>query len=150
MMNENTTMTQAQVEGFGIDAKVPMVPQDVLDIDYAKAFASYTEQEQKEIMELANAIDVRKIDNVMSYGSVALKATFEQCGAFLKDERGSKAELPKAMMTSTLSCRNPMCCKSSSSNLWVLEEIAAHRKLKIVQLLITSCWQSSELPAILG
>lgn len=36
MMNENTTMTQAQVEGFGIDAKVPMVPQDVLDIDYAK------------------------------------------------------------------------------------------------------------------
>lgn len=92
MMNENTTMTQAQVEGFGIDTKVPMVPQDVLDIDYAKAFASYTEQEQKEIMELANAIDVRKIDNVMRYGSVALKATFEQCGAFLKDERGSKAD----------------------------------------------------------
>ena len=30
MMNENTTMTQAQVEGFGIDAKVPMVPQDRL------------------------------------------------------------------------------------------------------------------------
>ena len=85
MMNENTTMAQAQVEGFGIDAKVPVVPQDVLDIDYAKAFASYTEQEQKEIMELAQAIDVRKIDNVMSYGSVALKATFVQCGAFLKD-----------------------------------------------------------------
>lgn len=92
MMKENTTIGQTQVEGIGIDVKVPVVPQDVVAIDYAKALASYTEQEQKEIMELASAIDVRKIDNVMSYGSVALKATFEQCGAFLKDERGSKAD----------------------------------------------------------
>lgn len=91
-MKKNTTNGQAQVEGIGIDVKVPVAPQDVVAIDYAKALASYTEQEQKEILELAAAIDVRKIDNVMSYGSVALKATFEQCGAFLKDERGSKAD----------------------------------------------------------
>lgn len=28
----------------------------------------------------------------MNYGSVALKTTFEQCGKFLKDERGSQAD----------------------------------------------------------
>lgn len=92
MMKENTTKGMAQVEEFGIEAKVPMAPDDVAAIDYAKALASYTKQEQKEIMELASAIDVRKIENVMSYGSTALKATFEQCGEFLKDERGSKAD----------------------------------------------------------
>lgn len=91
-MKENTTMAQAQVNEIGINVQVPVVPQDVVDIDYEKALASYTEQEQNEIMQLASTIDVRKIDNVMSYGSVALKATFEQCGAFLKDERGSKAD----------------------------------------------------------
>jgi len=89
---KNTTMDQAQVEGIGVNVQVPVVPQDVLPIDCEKALASYTEQEQVEIMDLASSIDVRKIDNVMSYGSVALKATFEQCGAFLKDERGSKAD----------------------------------------------------------
>lgn len=92
MKNENTTKGMAQVEKFGVEANVPVVPQDVADIDYAKALASYTQKEQKEIMELASAIDVRKIENVMSYGSTALKATFEQCGEFLKDERGSKAD----------------------------------------------------------
>ena len=60
------------------------------DIDYAKAFASYTEQEQKEIMELANAIDVRKIDNVMSYGSVALKATLNNVGLSSKMREEAK------------------------------------------------------------
>lgn len=92
MMKENTTMGQSQVEGIGINVQVPVVPQDVVPLDYAKALASYTEQEQKEIMELASAIDVRKTDNVMSYGSVPSKAIFEQCGAFLKDERGTKAD----------------------------------------------------------
>lgn len=43
-------------------------------------------------MTLAENVDVRKIENVMSYGSNVLTKTFEQCGALLKDERGSEAD----------------------------------------------------------
>lgn len=81
-----------QTEEFGVKVQVPVMPEDVLPINCKTAMASYTEAEQNEIMALANSIDVRKIENVMSYGSVALKATFDQCGAFLKDERGSHAD----------------------------------------------------------
>lgn len=37
-------------------------------------------------------MDVKKIENVMSYGSNVLTKTFDQCGALLKDERGSDAD----------------------------------------------------------
>lgn len=77
---------------IGVSVNIPIKPEEVLPLNCQEALASYTEAEQKEIMALADSIDVRQIENVMSYGAVALKRTFDQCGDFLKDERGSQAD----------------------------------------------------------
>lgn len=81
-----------QVQNIGVQVDIPVTKTDVVPINYQQALASYTEQERQEIIALADNIDVRKIENVMSYGSVPLKKTFDQCGSFLKDERGSYAD----------------------------------------------------------
>lgn len=83
---------EAQVEGFGLQVSIPETPTDVVPLNCQAAFASFTEAEKQEILSLADSIDVTKIENVMAYGSVALKSTFDQCGEFLKDERGSEAD----------------------------------------------------------
>lgn len=90
MEMNNEMATQAQNIGLQVD--IPVTKADVVPINYQQALASYTEQERKEIIELADNIDVRKFENVMSYGAVPLKKTFDQCGSFLKDERGSYAD----------------------------------------------------------
>lgn len=65
---------------------------DVLPINIEAAFNSLEPAEQQEITALADSIDVTKFDNVMSYGSEVLKKTFDQCGQFLKSEKGSEAD----------------------------------------------------------
>lgn len=96
-MDNNNQMTQTtpavpDVSNVGLSVSVPVTAADVVPLNYQQALASYTEAERQEIVALANSIDVRKIENVMSYGSTALKRTFDQCGSFLKDERGSHAD----------------------------------------------------------
>lgn len=76
----------------GVTVEMPVEAVNVVPLDCEKAFACLTEAEQKEIQTLANSIDVRRLDNVMDYGSIPLKNTFDQCGKFLKDERGSHAD----------------------------------------------------------
>lgn len=56
-------------------------------INIDKALASYTEAERKEIMDLANQIDAKKVDNLMNYASNVLLGTFEASGEFLKRKR---------------------------------------------------------------
>lgn len=65
---------------------------EVAPLNHEAALASYSEDEKREIIALADSIDVTQLEKVMNYGAAPLKATFEQCGAFLKDERGSKAD----------------------------------------------------------
>lgn len=78
---------------FGLTISMPEKSStSVVPINYQQALASFSEEEQKRILQLADSIDVRKIDNVMSYGSEPLIKTFEQTGDFLKDERGSYAD----------------------------------------------------------
>ena len=71
---------------------IPVTEQDVKPLNYEAALSCFSDEEKQEIIRLAEEIDVHRIENVMNYGSVALKATFEQCGRFLKDERGSYAD----------------------------------------------------------
>lgn len=75
---ENVT----QVDG---KAKVPPINVDA-------AFNALTPEEQQEVSQLADSIDVTRLDNVMAYGSEVLRKTFEQCGQFLKSESGSTAD----------------------------------------------------------
>ena len=75
---ENVT----QVDG---KAKVP-------PINVEAAFNALTPEEQQEVSQLADSIDVTRLDNVMAYGSEVLRKTFEQCGQFLKSESGSTAD----------------------------------------------------------
>lgn len=82
----------AEVPTIGVQVDIPVTTTDVLPLNYDQALASYTEAERQEIVALADSIDVRKVENVMSYGSTALKQTFNQCGNFLKNERGSRAD----------------------------------------------------------
>jgi len=64
----------------------------IAPLNYEAALAAYSPEEQKEIVDLSASIDVRRIDNVMHYGGSVLKSTFDQCGALLKEERGSVAD----------------------------------------------------------
>lgn len=83
---------EVQASNIGFDISVPTEANDVIPINYQQALASYTEAERQEIIALADSIDVKQLEKVMSYGSTALKRTFDQCGNFLKDERGSHAD----------------------------------------------------------
>ena len=77
-----------QRTGIAVQAK----PSKIVPLNYEAAFASYTPQEQQEIMALAESIDVLRKDNVMHYGGAVMKKTFDQCGELLKKERGSEAD----------------------------------------------------------
>lgn len=57
---------------------------NIVPINSKKALESYTEEERAEVLSLAQNIDVRKIENVMGYGSNILTKTFEQCRSFSK------------------------------------------------------------------
>ncbi len=97
MENNNQMATQEtiqtpSIESIGVEVSIPITSEDVIPINYKQALASYAEAERQEILDLADSIDVRKLENVMNYGSRALKQTFDQCGSFLKDERGSHAD----------------------------------------------------------
>lgn len=87
--NERTQVVDASVVDTTL---VPLKPSDVVPLNYEAALAAYSQQEQQEIMDLSASIDVRRIDNVMHYGGNVLKATFDQCGALLREERGSHAD----------------------------------------------------------
>ncbi len=57
-----------------------------------KALSCYSEEEQTEIVKLSEEIDVKEVEHIMKYGSTALINTFNQCGQFLKEEKGSRAD----------------------------------------------------------
>ena len=91
--NENVETTANEAIGIlETLTEVPTKPEDVVPLNIDKALASYTEAERKEIMDLANQIDVRKVDNLMNYASNVLLGTFDACGEFLKNEKGSAAD----------------------------------------------------------
>lgn len=98
MMEKKTTerteeqAVQLDLATPGIGIEVPIKPEDVVPLNCQTAFESFTEAEQKEILQLSEKIDVRKMDKVMAYGSEALNNTFNQCGEFLKNEKGSQAD----------------------------------------------------------
>ena len=75
-----------------VQSNVPVSRAEVLPLDYKRAFDALEEDEQKAVIALAESIDVKQLDKVMSYGSNPLKKTFEQCGNFLKSESGSTAD----------------------------------------------------------
>ena len=93
-MSEQVVEQRNEVAQAGVvdTTLVPVKPSDVVPLNYEAALASYSPEEQKEIMDLSASIDVRRIDNVMHYGGTVLKTTFDQCGALLKEERGSAAD----------------------------------------------------------
>lgn len=70
-----------------VDGKTNVPP-----INVEAAFNALTPEEQQEVSQLADSIDVTRLDNVMAYGSEVLRKTFEQCGQFLKSESGSTAD----------------------------------------------------------
>lgn len=93
-MSEQVAEARNQVtNASGADTLlVPQKPSDVVPLNYEAALAAYSPEEQKEIMDLSESIDVRRLDNVMHYGGAVLRKTFDQCGALLKEERGSAAD----------------------------------------------------------
>lgn len=100
VVEERTEVAQASVvEGTLVQAN----PSKIVPLNYEAAFASYTPQEQQEIIALAESIDVLKTDNVMHYGGTVMKKTFDQCGELLKKERGSEADQSVLAMVSEFS-----------------------------------------------
>lgn len=89
---ETNNELMAQVENTGVQVNVVPTQAEVIPLNYQKALAAYSEEEQREILALADSIDVTKSDNVMSYGANAMKDTFEQCGRILKEAKGSYAD----------------------------------------------------------
>ena len=83
---------ESVVENIGISVPEPVGAGEVAPLNYEAALASYNEAERQEIIALSDSIDVTEIEKVMNYGSVPLTKTFEDCGRFLKNERGSQAD----------------------------------------------------------
>ena len=87
--NEEVIITEAAaVEAVTAEAQesaelVQLTPQ---------ALSHFKEEEQKEILELADQIDVSQFDRIMSYGNIPLIKAFEQAGSVLKDFEGTSAD----------------------------------------------------------
>lgn len=97
MENNNQMATQEtiqtpNIEAIGVEVSIPITSEDVIPLNCEQSLARFSEEERQEILDLADSIDVRKSKNIKSYGSIAMKQTFDQCGSFLKDERGSHAD----------------------------------------------------------
>lgn len=58
----------------------------------ATALSHFKEEDRKEILRVADSIDVTQFDKIMSYGSIPLVKTFEQAGRVLKDFQGTSAD----------------------------------------------------------
>lgn len=65
---------------------------EIVPLDKEQALAHMSEEDRKEVLALADQIDVMQLENVMNYGSNALSKNFEQSGSYLKSERGSEAD----------------------------------------------------------
>lgn len=91
--NKEKNLTDEEVKNqleTGMLPKNDNVVQRNLDVE--KAFSSYSPEDQSAIMAVADQIDLEKVDNIMKYGSEPLIKTYNQCGKFLKDNRGSDAD----------------------------------------------------------
>lgn len=91
-MDKKRNEREIGFDAIDVLAEVPVKPDEVIPLNIEKALECYSEAERKEIMELSEHIDVKKVENLMNYGSSALVKTFEQCGQFLKSESGSSAD----------------------------------------------------------
>lgn len=94
-MENNEKMTTDMMEertDIGIKVELPTTAKDVLPIDCKSALATFSVEEQEEITALSQAIDVKRVENIMAYGSEPMRNTYEQCGHFLKEKRGSVAD----------------------------------------------------------
>lgn len=58
----------------------------------ASALQYFEPEKQKEIMAVAQAVDVLQIEKVMSFGQIPLLRSFEQAGKILKAEEGSSVD----------------------------------------------------------
>lgn len=58
----------------------------------ASSLTNYSPEEQKEIVALADKIDVTNIEKIIAYGQIPLLASFESAGAFLKEMQGTSAD----------------------------------------------------------
>ncbi len=90
MENNNTMRTNDFEETMQTEVATKVT--QVVPINCEAAMRSFSKAEKKEILALADQIDVTRLENVMNYGSLPLRKTFEQCGSFLEDERGSLAD----------------------------------------------------------
>lgn len=86
---ESDIISQVGVEVKPVPAAVMA---QVPELKIQAALAALPESDRQEVIALSESIDVRKIDNVMKYGATVLRKTFDQCGDFLKSERGSAAD----------------------------------------------------------
>lgn len=90
---DQAALTPAPVVGVDTsDVLATAQAQNVIPLNYSTALNSYTEAERQEIIALSEKINPREIEKVMNYGALPLVMTFDQCGKFLKDERGSHAD----------------------------------------------------------
>lgn len=74
------------------NSAITVSPEEVPKLDHKKALAAMPEDERRQVLELADKINMREIEKVMNYGASVLEKTFDECGEFLKDERGSTAD----------------------------------------------------------
>lgn len=74
--------------------EAPQVKSDVQikPLDHEAALDIYPDDVKKEILALADAIDVTQLEKVMSYGRAPILRAFEEAGAILKAEEGSSAD----------------------------------------------------------
>ena len=93
MAKKTTKVENPIIEAELVETKpVPEEVRNQLVNLSAKSLSSFKEEEQKEILQLANAIDITHFDKIMSYGSIPLVKIFEQSGKVLKEFEGTSAD----------------------------------------------------------
>lgn len=84
--NEDVILAESFVPVVEDSAETELAPLSATSLQHFK------EEEQKEILRIADEINVLELEKIMSYGQIPLLRSFEEAGKILKEEQGSSAD----------------------------------------------------------
>lgn len=90
------TVASADIETITDDSKTDLAPLSASSLEH------YDESTQKEILRIANEIDVTQFEKIMAYGSIPITRSFESAGRILQAAQGTSADQEVVKMVTDL------------------------------------------------
>ena len=105
-MSENKVVNSEEImeDVIVADAEIVDSKEDTSELAplSSNSLAHYDEATQKEILRIANEIDVTQFEKIMAYGSIPIVRSFEAAGKILQEAQGTSADQEVVKMVTEL------------------------------------------------